>query len=39
LLDHITQRQDAQIQQMQQGMFAMFGLVQQLITDTGLVPQ
>jgi hypothetical protein len=24
---------------MQQGMFAMFGMVQQLITHTGLVPQ
>jgi hypothetical protein len=39
LLDRVTQRQDAQIQQMQQGMFAMFGMVQQLITHTGLVPQ
>jgi hypothetical protein len=35
----ITQWQDAQIQQMQRGMFAMFGMVQQLITHTGLVPQ
>jgi hypothetical protein len=24
---------------MQQGMFAMFGMVQQLLTHTGLVPQ
>jgi hypothetical protein len=39
LLDRVTQWQDAQIQQMQQGMFAMFGMVQQLITHTGLVPQ
>jgi hypothetical protein len=39
LLDRVTQRQDAQIQQMQQGMFAMFGMVQQLITHTGLVLQ
>jgi hypothetical protein len=39
LLDRVTQRQDAQIQQMQQGMFAMFDMVQQLITHTGLVPQ
>jgi hypothetical protein len=39
LLDHITQRQDAQIQQMQHGMFAIFGMVQQLVTHTGLVPQ
>jgi hypothetical protein len=39
LLDRVTQRQDAQIQQMQQGMFAMFGMVQQLLTHTGLVPQ
>jgi hypothetical protein len=35
LLDRVTQRQDAQIQQMQQGMFAMFGMVQQLLTHTG----
>jgi hypothetical protein len=28
LLDRVTQRQDAQIQQMQQDMFAMFGMVQ-----------
>jgi hypothetical protein len=27
LLDRVTQRQDAQIQQMQQGMFAMFGMI------------
>jgi hypothetical protein len=39
LLDRVTQRQDAQIQQMQQDMFAMFGMVQQLITHTGLVLQ
>jgi hypothetical protein len=39
LLDRVTQRQDAQIQQMQQGTFAMFSMVQQLITHTGLVPQ
>jgi hypothetical protein len=39
LLDRVTQRQDAQIQQMQQGMFALFGMVQQLLTHTGLVPQ
>jgi hypothetical protein len=39
LLDRISQWQDAQIQQMQQGMFAMFGMVQQLITHTRLVPQ
>jgi hypothetical protein len=39
LLDRVTQWQDSQIQQMQQGMFAMFGMVQQLITRTGLVPQ
>ena len=39
MLDRVTQRQDAQIQQMQQGMFAMFGMVQQLLTHTGLVPQ
>jgi hypothetical protein len=39
LLDCVTQQQDAQIQQMQQGMFAMFGMVQQLVTHTGLVPQ
>jgi hypothetical protein len=39
MLDRVTQQQDAQIQQMQQGMFAMFGMVQQLITHTGLVPQ
>jgi thioredoxin-like negative regulator of GroEL len=38
LLDRITQWQDAQIQQMQQGMFAMFGMVHPLITHTGLVP-
>jgi hypothetical protein len=38
LLDRVTQRQNAQIQQMQQGMFAMFGMVQQLLTHTGLVP-
>jgi hypothetical protein len=28
LLDRVIQRQDAQIQQMQQDMFAMFGMVQ-----------
>jgi type VI protein secretion system component VasK len=28
LLDRVTQQQDAQIQQMQQGIFAMFGMVQ-----------
>jgi hypothetical protein len=39
LLNRVTQWQDAQIQQMQQGMFAMFGMVQQLLTHTGLVPQ
>jgi hypothetical protein len=39
LLDRVTQRQDAQIQQMQQGMFAIFGMIQQLLTHTGLVPQ
>jgi hypothetical protein len=39
LLDRVTQRQDAQIQQMQQGMFAMFGMVQQLLTHIELVPQ
>jgi hypothetical protein len=39
LLDGVTQRQDAQIQQMQQDMFAMFGMIQQLLTHTGLVPQ
>jgi hypothetical protein len=38
LLDRVTQRQDAQIQQMQQGMFAMFGMVRQLLTHAGLVP-
>jgi hypothetical protein len=37
LLHRVTQQQDAQIQQMQQGMFAMFSMVQQLITHTGLV--
>jgi hypothetical protein len=39
LLDRISQWQDAQIQQMQQGMFAMFGKVQQLISHIRLVPQ
>jgi hypothetical protein len=38
LLDRVTQWQDAQIQQMQQGMFAMFGMVRQLLTHVGLVP-
>jgi hypothetical protein len=39
LLDRVTQRQDAQIHQMQQGMFAMFSMVQQLPFHTGLAPQ
>jgi hypothetical protein len=39
LLDRVTQRQDAQIPQMQQGIFAIFGMVQQVITHTRLVLQ
>jgi hypothetical protein len=39
LLDRVTQQQDAQIQQMQQGIFAMFGMVQQLLSHTGLAPR
>ena len=35
----VSQRTDAQFQQMQQGMMAMFGMITQLYTHTGLAPQ
>ena len=43
LLDRVTQRLDAQFQQMHQGMMAMFGMMQQQISQlyshTGIAPQ
>jgi len=39
LIDRVSQRTDAQFQQMQQGMMAMFGMITQLYTHTGLAPQ
>jgi len=39
LLDRVTQRTDAQFQQMQQGMMAMFGMITQLYSHSGLAPQ
>ena len=38
LIDRVSQRIDAQFQQMQQGMMAMFGMITQLYTHTGLAP-
>ena len=39
LIDRVSQRTDAQFQQMQQGMMAMFGMISQLYSHTGLAPQ
>ena len=39
LIDRVSQRIDAQFQQMQQGMMAMFGMISQLYSHTGLAPQ
>ena len=39
LIDRVSQRTDAQFQQMQQGMMKMFGIITQLYTHTGLAPQ
>ena len=39
LIDRVSQRTDAQFQQMQQGMMAMFGMITQLYTHNGLAPQ
>ena len=38
-LTEFHRRTDAQFQQMQQGMMAMFGIITQLYTHTGLAPQ
>ena len=39
LIDRVSQRIDAQFQQMQQGMIVMFRMITQLYTHTGLAPQ
>ena len=39
LIDRVSQRTDAQFQQMQQGTMAMFGMITQLYSHTGLAPQ
>jgi hypothetical protein len=39
LIDRVSQRTDAQFQQMQQGMMVMFGMISQLYSHTGLAPQ
>ena len=40
LIDRVTQTSNAQFQQLQQGMMAMFGIVSQLVSHTGLqIPQ
>jgi len=38
LIDRVSQRTDAQFQQMQHGMMAMFGMITHLYTHTGLAP-
>jgi hypothetical protein len=38
-IDRVSQRTDAQFQQMQQGMMAMFRMISQLYSHTGLTPQ
>jgi len=39
LIDRVSQRTDAQFQQMQHGRMAMFGMITQLYTHTGFAPQ
>jgi hypothetical protein len=39
LIDRVSQRTDAQFQQMQQGMMAMFGMISRLYSHTGLALQ